>query len=380
MNIYMGLFNRYCITKDLNNSFWERNVYYCNPKDYSVSEEDCRRYLDDLEKGDKLNTEWNRKRRSRWTSITLGVLLTVSIPTIVFISFYFDDSTWEYLLKTILSFLILGISLWVYNAVDMYFQRNKEYVSTFYPEVNENIERLFDDYLWKCKLTYEAKSRSKEEWQKTHDKIVKMSHPGIDLFIEAVEEELKNPTEDNLLGDVKFNMTQDEIYKTKVFTGLSIEQYGFIHLGYRSSYIEPYFAIKDPFISFEMVNSHLEKIIIRNRYLHYDKEGVIEPFISCCEKLNLYFGNPTNLKKNLLSNDYELDPYDTAVFQFGKKSILLRIVKSGYLNDDCILELIFSISSTNINDVSQQPFDGSWFNKLRSDRGDRSLICFEKDQ
>lgn len=366
MAIYMGLFDRYCITKDIYNSFWERNVYYCNPKDYSVSEEDCRRYLNDLGKGDTLNTEWNRKRRSRWTSITLGVLLTISIPTIVFISYYFNDSTWEYLLKTILSFSILGFSFWVFNAVDMYFQYNKEYLSTFYPEMNENIERLFDDYLWKCKLVDEAKTKSKEDWQNTHDKIVKMSHPGIDQFIEAVEEELNNPTEENLLGDVKFNMTQDEIYKTKVFTGLSIEQYGFIHLGYRSSYLEPYFAIRNPFISFEMVNCHLEKIIIRNYYLRYDKKSVIEPFISCCEKLNQYYGNPTNLKMNLLSNEYELDPYDKVFFQFGKKSIILSIVKSGYLNDDCTLELVFSISSSDAKkEASQQPFDKSWFNKLR---------------
>lgn len=207
----MGLFNRYCITQDVRSSFWERSEFYCNPKDYSVTEEDCRRYLDDLEKGDKLNTEWNTKRRSRWTSITLGVLLTISIPTLVFISYIFNNSTWEFLIKTILSFSILGISFWLYNAVDMYFQRNKESVSQFYPPINENIERLFDDYLWKHKLLYEAKSKGKEEWEKTHDKIVKMSHPGIDQFIEAVEEELKNPKEENLLGDVKFNMTQEEI-------------------------------------------------------------------------------------------------------------------------------------------------------------------------
>ena len=363
----MGLFNRYRITNDLNNSFWEKYAYYCNPKDYSVSEEDCRRYLDDLENGDKLNTEWNRKRRSRWTSITIVVLLAILIPTLYFIVYYFNDSIWDRLLSYILVCSILGASFWVFNTVDMYIQLNKIYLGQFYPEVNENIERLFDDYLWKCKLVNEAKLKSKEEWQKTHDKIAKMSHPGIDQFIEALEEELKNPTEENLLGDVKFNMTQEEIYKTKVFTGLSIEQYGFIHLGYRSSYIEPYYSIRDPVISFEMVNCHLEKIIIRNHYLHYDKKGVIEPFISCCEKLNLYYGNPTNLKKNIFSKEYELDPYDKAVFQFGKKSIILNIVKSGYMNDERRLELVFSISSSDAKiDAAQQPFDRSWFNILCS--------------
>lgn len=151
-----------------------------------------------------------------------------------------------------------------------------------------------------------------------------------------------------------------------MFTGLSIEQYDFVYLGYRSSYIESYFAIQNPFISFEMESSHLEKIIIRNHYLHYDKEGVIEPFISCCEKLNLYYGNPTNLKKRILPEGYELDPYDKAVFQFGKKSILLHIVKTGYFDKPYSIEIVFLMSSSNSNkDASQQPFDRSWFNRLR---------------
>lgn len=153
----MGLFNRYCITQDIRSSFCKRSEFYCHPEDYAVTEEDCRRYLDDLEKGDKLNTEWNRRRRSRWTLITLCVLLTISIPTIIFISYYFDDSTWGFLVKTLLSWSVLGISLFVYNAVDSYFQTNKIHLSKFYPEVNENIERLFDDYLWKCKLADEEK-------------------------------------------------------------------------------------------------------------------------------------------------------------------------------------------------------------------------------
>lgn len=361
----MGLFNRYRITKDVRYSFMESCDCYCNPEDYSVSEEDCMRYLDDLERGDKLNTEWNRKRRARWTSITLGILLIISIPTLLFISHYFDYSVWGLLVKNILMWSIIGISIWVYSSVDSYFQNNKIYLSQFYPVVNENIERLFDDYLWKLKLLNEGESKSKEDWQKTHDKIAKMSHPGIDQFIEAIENELNNPTEENLLGDVKFNMTKEEIYKTKVFTGLSLKKYGSVDLGYRSSYIERYFAIKEPILSFKMEDSRLEKIIISNYYLSYDKKEMIDNFISCCEKLNQYYGNPTNLKINHISNEYELFPYDKAVFQFGKKSILLYLESNKYLSDKCSLKLVFSISSSNsYNFVSRHPFDRGWFNKL----------------
>ena len=72
----MGLFNRYNYRadyQDLECSFRESDDIYCNPKDYSVTEDECSLYLKNLARGNKLNDEWNKKRRIkrelrwRWT-------------------------------------------------------------------------------------------------------------------------------------------------------------------------------------------------------------------------------------------------------------------------------------------------------------------------
>ncbi len=63
----MSLFNRYdAYLKDLEFALWEGNNKYCNPKDYFVTEEECRKYLEDLKNGQELNREWNKKHRNRF--------------------------------------------------------------------------------------------------------------------------------------------------------------------------------------------------------------------------------------------------------------------------------------------------------------------------
>lgn len=241
----MGLFNRYNADyQDLESSFRESNDIYCNPKDYSVTEDECRLYLKNLARGNKLNDEWNEKRRLkrqlrwRWTIFIIGAILSFGISSLVFIWLdsndipALDSSFWAF-------WAVAGASVWVYGKVEEQIRHSEIFYGIFYPKVNENIERLFDDYLWKRKLLREAKEKGNEEWQKVHKELVRKSHPGLDQFIEAVEEELYYPSENCVIGDVQFGMTAEEIYNTKVFAGLTLaNSNNDIDLGYRSRYLE----------------------------------------------------------------------------------------------------------------------------------------------
>lgn len=366
----MGLFNRYDLTSQgLESAFLEGCDMYCNPKDYSVSEDDCRKYLKDLENANKLNEEWNNKRKSnwKWTTFIIGIILIIIIPSLVFIWLDNQDSKWAYLSTLVSSWVILGISIWVTNKVEDHLRDNKIHLTKFYPPKNENIEKLFDDYLWKIKSLKEAESRGKEERQTTYDRIVKMSHPGLVDFKEAIETELINPSEECVYGDVKFGMTAEEIYKTKVFAGLSLNNSNNdMSLGFREKYLGRYFSIQDSCVSFQFENNRLVKSIIYPLLSYDNKEAIIEPFISCCEKLNQYYRNPCNLRRKYIGDEFELVPYDNAEFRVGKKSVLLHVEKSGSIHARYNIKLEFSIATTNNRiDVSRQPFDRRWLDTLR---------------
>lgn len=215
----------------------------------------------------------------------------------------------------------------------------------------------------------DSESKGKEEWEFTHDKIVRMSHPGLDDFKEAIETELRNPSEEFVFGDLKFGMTKEEIYNTKVFAGLQLDiSNNDIHLGYRGAYLGSYFAIQCPSISFHLDNNRLVKSIICPDLSCENKEAIIEPFISCCEKLNQYYGNPCNLRRKFKGEGFELVPYDNAEFRVGKKSVFLHVEKSDSIYSRYILKLEFSIASTTSNRRDEglnQSFDTKWFDELR---------------
>lgn len=355
----MGLFNRYnynADSQDLECSFRESDDIYCNPKDYSVTEDECRLYLKNLNRGNELNDEWNKKRRIkrelrwRWTIFIIGVILFFGISSLIFIWFDINDFVERVCVSIYLFPAVAGVSILVYGKVEEQFQDSKIFYGIFYPKVNENIERLFDDYLWKRKLLREAKEKGNEEWQKVHKELVRKSHPGLDQFIEAVEEELYYPSENCVIGDVQFGMTAEEIYNTKVFAGLTLaNSNNDIHLGYRSRYLERFFAIQYPCVSFRLENNRLVKLIITTSF--DKKEAAIEPFISCREKLKQYYGNPCYLQRFIVEG-FKLDPFNKAEFRVGKKSVLLYVEETGnfYSRDTRFnIKLEFSIVSTTSN-------------------------------
>lgn len=146
----MGLFNRYETNPDfVKSAFNEYSDKYCNPSDYYVTEEECGKYIEELKLGQRLNKEWNNKRekRIRTLIIVIGVLLTLSVPPALFLWIDNQDSAWGFPVCIISTWVIIGVFVWLYNG----FESRKEiiYLDKFFPSVNQNIEKLFDDYLWK---------------------------------------------------------------------------------------------------------------------------------------------------------------------------------------------------------------------------------------
>ena len=158
----MALFNRYETNiDDVTSALNEHDDKYCNPKDYYVTEEECRKYIKDVKIGQKLNREWNVSHKNFWEWLVFGVgyFLTVTMPSVLWLWLDLDESPWGWPITFIVTGIVGGLSLYVYNHVADYF--HYEYVnkhkSDFFPPVNENIERLFDDYLWKLEKEKHAK-------------------------------------------------------------------------------------------------------------------------------------------------------------------------------------------------------------------------------
>lgn len=146
----MGLFNRYETDPDfVISAINEYSDKYCNPRDYYVTEEECRKYVKDLKLGQKLNQEWSRKRekRIRTVIIVIGVLLTLSVPPVLYLWLENQDSAWGLPVCFISTWIIIGFFAWLYNDYES--MKENIYLDKFFPSVNQNIEKLFDDYLWK---------------------------------------------------------------------------------------------------------------------------------------------------------------------------------------------------------------------------------------
>ena len=154
----MGLFNRYETDPDLvKSAFNEKSDKYCNPDEYNVTEEECMKYIEDLKMGQKMNNEWNDKRNKRIIImiVLMGLLLTLSIPPALFLWLDKQGSAWGLPVCFISTWIVIGLFVWFYNSFEK--RNEKIYLEKFFPSVNQNIEKLFDDYLWKWEM-YKQKS------------------------------------------------------------------------------------------------------------------------------------------------------------------------------------------------------------------------------
>ena len=378
----MGFFNRYEINDNsLQYSYKAYNDNYCNPKDYLVTTDECDNYLDELIIANQQNKEYNKKRSAFWKRIIYIILVIVDISILALITFwlYRNQSTWLVAVCWLLLVGTIGLSFFIFDAIESYFSNSEIRWDALYPKVNQNIEKLFDDYLWKCELIRYADRKGGTEKQSIYERVEKMSHPEVDLFIETIENELKNPSDSFVFGDVAFGMSLEDIYNTKVFYGLSYDDSREVHLGYRVKYFRRIFNIFGYGLSFMFENNQLAKVIVCSQ--NYKNEEIIEPFMSCCEKLNEYYGNPTNLQKRYPEGGYELLPNDKAEFRVGSKRILLNIERSKPSYSEHKLMLEFSKSNNNMenNQKQQQDFDQEWFDRVRRQYGYSDMFSINRN-
>lgn len=165
----MGLFNRYDVKdKSLEYSFNEFNDKYCNPKDYMVTKEECDKYLDELIVANKFNKEYNKRRRKIWmrmayTCVVVFVISILCLLTLLSIWLSEDDvSVWALLIIWIVSIIIIPVINWIIRIVEKQI-KDEIYYTPFYPKVNVNVEKLFDDYLWKWKLERDTVTKNTDK-------------------------------------------------------------------------------------------------------------------------------------------------------------------------------------------------------------------------
>ena len=364
----MGLFNRYnAYLNDLEFAFWEGNNKYCNPKEYFVTEEECRKYIEDLKIGQKQNREWNERRKNKWIwlTISLGLFFTFCLPSIVLFLFNLQQYVWGIPVVLLSSWSIAGTCFWGYNKTEEYFRNNEIYLHEFFPPVNEKIERIFDDYLWKENLERMAKSKDCQEKEKIMQEIENASHPYLPLFKHTIEIELSTPSDIFVLGDVKFGMTPEEVNNTNVFKGIECDDSQEVYLGYRGSILGNYFGLHGvKYVSILYNDGHLSKIVLASSISYEYKADIVEPFINCCRVLNQHFGNPQNLIVPYLKKQLGLCPMDRADFFIGRKYISLSI-GGKYRKNKLVLE--FSLLQKVRQDANETQYDfcEEWFDEMR---------------
>lgn len=362
----MALFNRYETSPDIvQSALNEYDDKYCNPEDYFVTEEECRDYINNLKTGQNLNYKWNNRRKNYWEWFVAGVglVLTISISSIVWFWLESIDSPWSLPAFIASIWIVGGISGYIYNQIAEYMHDSTIYNYEYFPPINENIERLFDDYLWKWEMEKESANKNEEERIKVRKKIQEMSHPYLPLFLNTIEKELESPSDEYIIGDLKFGMTPEDIYNTDMFKGLKFDSSKEIQLGYRGTFLDKYFGLSRVHVSFQFEETQLQTVTLIS--MHYSEmSDIVKPFINCCRRLNSIYGNPCNLFTRLYSNHQELIPYDKAEFRIGSKSIILYIQDK---HRHPKLKLEFSKNTPeNAQQIDKQySFDENWFYDMR---------------
>lgn len=149
----MELFNRYETELDLLDlAFGEGGADYCNPKEYSVTKEECIHYLNDLKKGRELNKKWkdSRVKIIRALVISFCIIICISLPFLLVWGLdVIGLGGWSFFVYYAVLCIIIGFSRWLYCSVDNNLRYSKRYNSSLFPAINMNVEKLFDDYLVK---------------------------------------------------------------------------------------------------------------------------------------------------------------------------------------------------------------------------------------
>lgn len=138
----MKYFDRY--TTDLENmnlAYSKYSPYHLNLPDYGVTEEECMEYHNKLMEAQKKNQEKNKKRKdSRRTLLMIACVILGTFP--IYIIYLFDEL--PFFAKWVILAGTWGALLYASDKVD---DKSNTIYTDLFPPVNNNVERLFDDYL-----------------------------------------------------------------------------------------------------------------------------------------------------------------------------------------------------------------------------------------
>lgn len=336
-------FNRYTANLDeLSSALNEGDELYCDPDRYFVSHHDCWVYLEELKNGQKKNKDFCNKKITKVKSIIWIIEIIVFVVINGLLIHYFDKYIYlfAYLFVSCIIFIpLFGLYLLNRQILEDYY--SNRYYSRFFPPKDVKIEKLFDDYLWKKEFWYQDifSNEKSEEDKKNKEMVILMSHPGIDVFIKTIEKELECPSENYLIGDLYWGMSREDIFNSRLFTGVSkIKHKNNIDLGrFRTRKLFEYFIFPDGELSFNMEEDSLNSIEFKYKsYSHifsHDDHDINKRYLLCCERLNQLYGNPINLAAPH-NGERNMIPEDKAYFKIGRKTIKLCI-------DNDVIKLIF---------------------------------------
>lgn len=376
----MPLFDRYSTNLDsVSLALWEMDDAYCNPKVFFVTESECIKYIESLKEARKANREWVESRRGNWMFITKTCCTLFCLLSLYFI--YCHPSFF------LLLMLPFGTSVCVIEGVDKFFQIwQRGQWDIYYPPQNENIEMLFNYYLWKRYLLQTAPKKNKDEQEAIIQFVKKVSHPYQEKFEEIVKREFANPTEEYAIGDVKFGMTLQELQQTYLFKGVDIETDS-LNLGYlrTNTIVRMYnFPLGEgiPFVHFKMDERKLEEVEIGIRYYDRHTLCIKQDYVNCCKYLNDVWGNPSNLLlEHVFEDRYVLFPNNKAIFRAGRRAATLFVRENGvsyYKSKELVLQIKTEESGNRQSGVDNQVFSESWFGTYLSD-GIRSFGSYDRD-
>jgi hypothetical protein len=154
-------FDRYTTdTRQVRKALDKSDMAYCDPINYNVTEEDCLKYLEEVKSGQEKNKIWNTNRKNRVVKTTLILCFVISIilfiVSLFFLHIYAEG--WEIGMLPI-TWIIIGGAIGVYNWVEEKYISEYIWRSDYFPPINDKIEKLFDDYLWKKYLREEESKK-----------------------------------------------------------------------------------------------------------------------------------------------------------------------------------------------------------------------------
>lgn len=317
--------------RDLECAFRPYYEFFCDPKCYNTTEEECSNYIRDMANGFKKQREFYKKRNEKLFLIVGCLCFVVWITAMYQINSFIEcnivNSTWHVIFKTLLipvSLLVGAILLFLFDGFISYLEERKIYNTRFLPERNQNIDNLLDDYLLKLYIYEIAQKLDKNRFNLIYDTLIKVSHPNLEQLKNEIENEMDNPQDDSIIGDVKFGMTEEEMIGTKTLKGISIGKYG-IELGFRENVLCNCYGVSNSYAYFVMNNGKATGLRICQSFGTREFEKANELLLLVVGVLSPKYGKP-KLNDQRACYDDRVD-YCSYCFFVGKKVIVANIYK-----------------------------------------------------